>query len=85
MMQAAIPKGGPARPVHSSPSSAVALATRLATNIKVSLPHHTTSCFSIPLCSLDEATVITTADNKLHVTHVPYPLTALLQSWVLTH
>ena len=38
--QAAIPKGGPARPVHSKRSNAVALATRLATNVKVSPPCH---------------------------------------------
>ncbi len=36
VVQAAIPKGGPARPVHSKRSNAVALATRLATNVKVS-------------------------------------------------
>lgn len=48
MVQAAIPKGGPARPVHSKRSNAVALATRLATNIKVSPMHHTTYCCMFP-------------------------------------
>ena len=46
MVQAAIPKGGPARPVHSKRSNAVALATRLATNVKVR--RHATTLSTAP-------------------------------------